>query len=450
MLEFQYEMPYEIYSSKDIERYAKKLIGKRFIDIQVPENEDTKALGSPGNKGHLGQYLERFYFLYEPNSSKAPDFLEAGVELKVSPLKRLKNNQLRAKERIVLNIIDFTTIVEEKWEESSFLHKNGLLLLVFYLHEEGKERLDNVIRMVTLWDYGEKDLEIIKQDWHKIVNKIREGKAHELSERDTLYLGACPKGVNCGSTREQPFSDELAMQRAFSLKQSYVNSIISRIEDTEPAIATLDDFDTGKTFEDIIREKMSKYQGMDVQTIHAKVGYGLNPRSKNYYASLAARMLGLKKNKIEEFEKGDVILKTIRLRRDGMPKESMSFPYFDYQKIVDEAWESSTFLNQLDRRFFFMVFQYDGQDKLCFKKGMFWGMPYEDMQEAMSVWEETVKRIKEGRATDLPRIRDNHVCHVRPHAQSSKDTCETPHGEHVVKKCFWLNASYLKEQIERS
>ncbi|WP_319509049.1 MutH/Sau3AI family endonuclease [uncultured Methanolobus sp.] len=199
----KFDLPYDRLNPKDIERYAKDLVGKKFSDLYIPEWDDKKVFGSIGNKGHLGQYLERFYFMYEPNSSKYPDFLEAGVELKVPPLKQLKNKELRAKERIVLSIIDYNTIVEEKWEESSFLHKNNLLLLVFYLHEGGKDRLDFVIRMVTLWDYDEKDLEIIKQDWHKIVNKIREGKAHELSERDTLYLGACPKGANCGSTRKE-------------------------------------------------------------------------------------------------------------------------------------------------------------------------------------------------------------------------------------------------------
>lgn len=444
------ELPYDISNPQDIERYAKALVGKKFSDLYIPEWDDKKVLGSIGNKGHLGQYLERFYFMYEPNSSKDPDFIEAGVELKAPPLKQLKNKQFRAKERIVLNIIDYNCIVEEKWEGSSFLHKNNLLLLVFYLHEEGKERLDFTIKWVTLWDYGEKDLEIIKQDWHKIVNKIREGKAHELSERDTLYLGACPKGANCGTTREQPFSDEPAMQRAFSLKQSYVNSIISRIGDTEPAIRTLDEFTAERTFEDIILERMSKYQGMDVESIHTQVGRDLNPRSKSYHASLAARMIGIKKNRIEEFEKGDVVLKTIRLRSDGMPKESMSFPNFRYKEIVDETWEDSELLNLLDKRFFFMVFQYDEGDVLRFKKGMFWGIPHEDLQEARSVWEETVERIRNGRAENLPRIRDNRVCHVRPHARDSKDTYETPQGEQVVKKCFWLNASYLKEQIDKA
>ena len=41
-------------------------------------------------KGNFGQILEKFYFGYEPNSDAEPDFKEAGIELKSSPLKTLK------------------------------------------------------------------------------------------------------------------------------------------------------------------------------------------------------------------------------------------------------------------------------------------------------------------------------------------------------------------------
>ena len=56
---------------------------------------------------------------------------------------------------------------------------------------------------------------------------IKDGRAHELSESQTMYLGACPKGATkATSMLEQPFSNEPAMRRAFSLKQSYMTQII--------------------------------------------------------------------------------------------------------------------------------------------------------------------------------------------------------------------------------
>jgi len=37
---------------------------------------------------------------------------------------------------------------------------------------------------------------------------------------------------------------------------------------------------------------------------------------------------------------------------------------------------------------------------------------------------------------------------VRPHGRNARDTCPTPYGVPVAKKCFWLNQIYLQEQIE--
>ena len=59
------------------------------------------------------------------------------------------------------------------------------------------------------------DLPQIEKDWNLIIQKIRNGQAHEISEADTMYLGACSKGANSLSLRKQPFNDIPAMQRAF-------------------------------------------------------------------------------------------------------------------------------------------------------------------------------------------------------------------------------------------
>ena len=67
-------------------------------DVQKPDlseinngdsGEEIEKHGYKG-KGNFGQILEKFYFGYEPNSESEPDFKEAGIELKSSPLKTLK------------------------------------------------------------------------------------------------------------------------------------------------------------------------------------------------------------------------------------------------------------------------------------------------------------------------------------------------------------------------
>ena len=74
------------------------------------------------------------------------------------------------------------------------MEKNAHLLLVFYLRDRDLDLLDYIIKLVDGWQYPDEDLKIIKQDWEFINQKIKKGKAHELSEGDTFYLGACTKG----------------------------------------------------------------------------------------------------------------------------------------------------------------------------------------------------------------------------------------------------------------
>ena len=48
-----------------------------------------------------------------------------------------------------------------------------------------------------------KDLKQIEKDYYFIIDKIKQGKAHELSEADTMYLGACTKGTDSNDLRKQ-------------------------------------------------------------------------------------------------------------------------------------------------------------------------------------------------------------------------------------------------------
>lgn len=219
------KLSYNPKDKKSVIDYAKLLKGKTLREICVPEILKHNYTG----KGNFGQILEKFYFGYDPNSKSEADFFEIGMELKTSPLKQLKNNEYRSKERLVLNIINYLEVVNQQFENSDFWKKNANILLIFYLHQAGYDILDYLIKLVDEWNFPSTDLEIIKKDWELIKQKIADGKAHELSEGDTFYLGACTKGANASSVRKQPFSDIPAKQRAYSLKQGYVNHIIASI-----------------------------------------------------------------------------------------------------------------------------------------------------------------------------------------------------------------------------
>ncbi len=130
------KLPYDLNNKNSIIHYAKQLVGKSLKDICEKELIENQK-----NKGGFGQLLEKFYFLYEPNSDSEPDFKEVGLELKSSPIKKLKRLDFVSKERLVLNIINYLEIVKQDFENSSFLKKNKNLLLVFYFYENNKKTL---------------------------------------------------------------------------------------------------------------------------------------------------------------------------------------------------------------------------------------------------------------------------------------------------------------------
>lgn len=456
-------MTYNPKDKKSVLDYAKLLKGRTLRDICDHEILNHHYTG----KGNFGQLLEKFYFGYNPNSKSEADFIEIGMELKTSPLKQLRNNDYRSKERLVLNIINYITVVNQNFEESDFWKKNTNLLLIFYIHQSGMDILDNLIKLVDEWNFPNTDLEIIKKDWEFIKQKIIDGKAHELSEGDTFYLGACTKGANANSIRKQPFNNIPAKQRAYSLKQGYVNHIIASIanEPTEIYGKLISSVDIAQkqTIEDVVISKFKPYIGLTVEQIIALTSQEINTTAKNFYANLTKAILGIELDKqIEEFEKAEIIVKTIRLKENNLPKEDVSFSNFKYEELVKEEWEESKFKEILEHKFLFVFFQFSN-DQLSLRRVKFWNMPYADILEAKKVWKNTKDIVLRGkivkevigttRYTNFPNKKFNLVSHVRPHAKNASDTYPLPTKDKLTKAkkytkhCFWLNNSYIRDEI---
>lgn len=469
-----YGTRYNPASAESILSYARLLLGKSLR--QLYENE----VAASGGKGSIGQAVEKFHFGYEPNSYAGPDFYEAGIELKCTPLKENSDGSLVSKERLVLNIIDYVKEADTTFETSSFWKKNKLLLLMFYLHEKNVDIRDLLFKIIRLWTFPEEDLKIIKDDWDKIHKKIIEGRAHELSEGDTLYLGACTKGDKGGKNKRKQYNSPiLADQRAYSLKSKYVNTIIldsllhpemvdniyvskkqrrkilSQAKKTASLVNSLDDYKEGETFEDLVAHRFEPYYGKDVYEIEKMLGTKITGKAKAVSNAVVHAILGVKTPKIKEFEKAGIQQKTIRLEPNGGLKESMAFSQIDYGGIAREnRWEDSEWYAILTQRFLFIVFRKDasGDCKMSvLEKVFFWTMPFRDLKIAKSFWEDTRDKVRKGDFNHFISISDDRICHVRPKAERSSDMVQTTYGMQK-KKGYWLNRSYIlsivKEEIE--
>ena len=457
---------YDETDAKSIESYSKNLIDKSFQDVLNGDlgdkvEESTSSYFENRNfKGGLGNLIEQHFFHYEPNNSPDPDFPIAGVELKLTPFKKNKNGTYSAKERLVLTMIDYMTLIDESFESSHFWHKSKLLLLIHYLWKEKKDRLSYEIKYANLFTPSPQDLEIIKNDFKIIQEKVKKGLAHQLSGSDTLYLEACTKASTSAVTRPQPNSSIKAKPRAFAFKTSYMTYILNHCimkdnKDDESIINS----STKTPFEEYIKNKISKYKDYSVEELCEEFDITFNKKPKNLEALLAYRILGIKGNKASEFEKAGIVVKTIRIESSGKIKEHMSFPTFKFTEIIKEDWEDSTFRNYLeDTRFFFVVYKYDNQGLLRLKGCQFWNIPYNDLEnDVKSVWSKTREIINKGikitekngkTYNNFPSPSDNPVCHVRPHGRNKNDTYELPNGGSFTKQCFWLNNSYILNQLD--
>lgn len=454
-------LPYDETNPKSIKQYAQALLDnslRHLVDI------DEGSI-DPKNKGDFGHILEKYYFFYDLKPDKEPDFPKACVELKSSPLKKLKRGDFVSKERLVLNIINYNEIITEKWKENQFLSKNSLLLLIFYLWEQDKNVLDQIIKLVDLWKFPDEDLKIIKDDWIKIQKKVLDGKAHEISEGDTLFLGACVKGSQGGNKREQPFNKKIkAKQRAYSLKQKYVNFIIHQFANkrfgperaqnwgykAERIAKSLREYNEGETLENLVYRKFKPYFGKSIPELKTKFNLEFAKTSKHKTFLIIRAILGISEGKkIEEFEKADVEIKSITLEKNGRLKESMSFPHIIYKEIIRQKFEDSPIYEKLTKRFFFIIFEKNEKKIPLLKKVKFWAMPKKDLNVYRKLFNDTKRKIKKGIYDDFIKISDDMIGHIRPHGRNSDDKIETPTNTLEIKRCFWLNSKYIKEQINK-
>lgn len=481
----------EFKTAEEVHNHARKAIGKSIGEL-------NNYAVTTQTKGSVGNAFENWFGKKKDSASK-PDMEEAGVELKATPFKVLKNGQFSAKERLVLNIINYHKIHRETFESSHFLFKNKRIEIAFYEYLKDKPKDEWTIHETVLYEMSKNpnDFEIIKNDWGVISEFVRQGKAHELSERHTNYLAPCTKGANAESLRTQPFSPIKAKQRAYSLKSSYMTSILRKYvlgnEKSEsiikdPFILKISDIET------IVLERFKQYKGWEIEKL--KNHFKIEGDSKQAHHIIAARILNLKGKyssesafkKVEEFEKASILLKTVSFNEKSVNKESMSFPAFNFKELASERWENEDgdpeaewHIFLLETRFLFFIVK-EEQGKEIFKGVKFFTVPESDLQGPIRrVWQDTVNKLNSGvkleGGTRGGKIRisnnfikksDELICHIRPHESVADYSCQGRYADELpvkanwvnkpndekysdnwmTKQCFWLNNTYIKEQVK--
>ncbi len=323
-------------TEKQLIDFTQGIIGKRFKEI------DKKQIlqGNNNDKGRLGKVVETGFYGYDINSRPEADFSKLSIELKVSGFRILKDGSWSAKERISLSMINYKNIIHEEYEFSKLVSKNKKLLIIWYEYIDGVSYEDFVIRDFQLYDMSA-DEAIIRNDFYIIKQKVVDGLAHELSEGDTVILGAATKGQK-GQTAKQPNCDILASTRAYSLKNSFFRGVLrDHVEGRMRVNIPLDTV----TPEEYVWNQLKPYKGMSQLDILARFEKP-DPTKKVPYSiskMVSNRVIGTDNElskKHEVFNKSTFLVKNIPILEDNSPIEKATFSTLQHADF-STTWEDS-------------------------------------------------------------------------------------------------------------
>lgn len=435
---------YDETSAKSIIKFAKRLQNKRLIDFV----SDKKIITIHG-KGQFGQYLEKYYFGYDLNNKKGVDFEKAQLELKTGGV-IFRKGLLVSKERLSIGLINFSDLINEDFYSSTLWKKLKNTLLIYYEYKTNSNPLKFRIRVVGIHQFSKNDISQIKRDWEIIKNKVLNGEAHLISSGDTDFLEASTTGTKNQKLTSQPNNVLKAKPRRFALKPTYMSSILNQMYFENILIEE-------KNME--ILENLTKnlqfFQGKSYNQISSTLFLDISSSNKARYATISQSLVNHCLSNIdstaqEQWKKYNYKIKAVRVSKNRNVKESLSFSAFDPIKLIEETWETSNLHRYLEEYKYLFIFWRQEGDEYILDKISFWNMPAVDILEAKKVWEKTRECLKNNKLNEFPKMKENKVCHVRPKAKNKKDTVKTHLGSDMGKKAFWINGTYIRDNIYNS
>ncbi|MBE4704247.1 Sau3AI family type II restriction endonuclease [Spiroplasma platyhelix] len=454
----------EVKTEEQVLQLANRIKNKSINQI-IKELSNTNDVNLE-DKGYVGYVIESYFGVKRNNSSK-PDLSHLGIEIKTTPLKKLKNkNEFSVKERMVLNIINFHQENLEDFYQSSFFIKNKKILMVFYLFNNEISDKNYFIHTINYHDLSKislKDLNIIKKDWEIIVNKIKTGRAHELSERLTKYLGACPKGnKKSNSLVTQPFSDIKAMRRAYSFKPHYLKYLL--MQDCYKDKLIKFNINENDNLVDFIFQKLFPYINLTAKELCKK--FNINYKRKDKHYAILKEIFGINSfNNVEELLKENIKIRTYTIKPNNVIQEEFPFlivnPHeFEY-KNENSFYDSELYNYFINTKFIFVGFKKD-DDNTYIAKISYFEFPEKYLNKLETIWNDTrrkfqgeiilnLKYTKKGKiitTNNLISKKNGYIGHIRPRAQDKNNEYWIPCDKKITRQCYWLNKEFVQENFK--
>ena len=196
------------------EEALKKLIKLEGRDLRQLAEKNNITVWKNGriNKGWAGHAIERYLGL-PINSSQSPNF--GSWELKIVPLKYLRNHTLVVKETMAITMIDDVNVCQKKFKDSHLYAKLRKMIVCARIFESKAEESSILVR-VRSFDLN--NLALLKQienDYEEVRRCIKENGFDYLSGRMGVFIQPRTKGAGHGTK-----------SRAFYARKNLVSHII--------------------------------------------------------------------------------------------------------------------------------------------------------------------------------------------------------------------------------
>ncbi len=171
----------------------------------------VKKNGKP-NKGWAGHVIERYLGL-PLNSAQSPNF--GSWELKVVPLRYLKDGTLTVKESMAITMIDPYEIAVKEFEDSHLFGKLRKILIVSRIFEN-KDETSAILHNVAEFDLDDPEIyKQVKADYNLVRDTIKTRGFSALTGKMGVLIQPRTKGRGHGS-----------ITRAFYARTGFVKKLL--------------------------------------------------------------------------------------------------------------------------------------------------------------------------------------------------------------------------------
>lgn len=433
-----------------LKQRTEELMGKTVKDLL---DNDKNSKYNFNNKGLIGQLVEKEWFNLQLNNFSRPDFYHLNIELKVTGLKKNKKNNFIFKERVKLAQIKFLEIINEKsFIESNLYKKIQKILFIYYLYDDNFKS-----RKFIGYKYFElkKDtiyFNQIEKDYYFIKNKIKNGEAHLLSEKDTVYLGATRNGSGKLEKKvKQPNSDYLAFKRAFSFKVSFLTEIKLN-EDNNIQL---------KNTNQILKDIIKKYKGFSFNELIYKFNlvkyFTKKPKQIGY---ILFKEIIKRENLLSFFELNNFEAKTIRInKKEDNLKEDWKIGknlFKNYENYKEKhSWEKTDYYDLMEKTYCVFITKEvnnDLYDSIIFDIQLisFNDIEYEAVKEIFFIsYNFFLNGGFNKKLSVWSNRKYNNITHIRPSDINSKiKRKKTLFGEEVVNQNIWFNREVIFNKLD--